>query len=548
MLLRLSVRDLVVISALEIEFGPGLTVITGDSGAGKSILLEALGLALGARASVDRIRPEAVRAEASTEWALPQDGDTLRFLEERDLIDPDSPGLCTSRRTLDRKGRSRAFINDHSVTRNTLSSFAQELIDIHAQDENIRLAHRDVQLALFDDYALPAGERSRVGGAWRDRRRAGEELATVEAEIAAGADRRELLEYQIVELEELDPQSGEYEEIFAEHMRLSQVERLREAVSRAIASMENTEALGTSARELSELGEREADFVSACGNLDASLSLIGDAIGDLRRYESKLVFDPERAKFLDERLRRMHDIARKHHVTPEDLPEVRAKLAEVIGDAAAGSRRREELAGNLEQCEREYRARAKSVGEWRRAAAKVFETEVTEKIQSLGIQGGALVVDFTEAELEHGFESVEFLIKTHSGRQSAPLAEVASGGEQARISLAISLVAAAKSDLPCLVLDEADIGVGGVTADTIGRMLRTLADRTQVICVTHAPQVAALGNRHLRVRRSTKGNTTIEVLSDDGRAEELARMLSGATVTDKARAHARGLLDEAVPR
>ncbi len=548
MLLRLSVRDLVVISVLEIEFGPGLTVITGDSGAGKSILLEALGLALGARASVDRIRPEAVRAEASTEWALPQDGDTLRFLEERDLIDPDSPGLCTSRRTLDRKGRSRAFINDHSVTRNTLSSFAQKLIDIHAQDENIRLAHRDVQLALFDDYALPAGERSRVGGAWRDRRRAGEELATVEAEIAAGADRRELLEYQIVELEELDPQSGEYEEIFAEHMRLSQVERLREAVSRAIASMENTEALGTSARELSELGEREADFVSACGNLDASLSLIGDAIGDLRRYESKLVFDPERAKFLDERLRRMHDIARKHHVTPEDLPEVRAKLAEVIGDAAAGSRRREELAGNLEQCEREYRARAKSVGEWRRAAAKVFETEVTEKIQSLGIQGGALVVDFTEAELEHGFESVEFLIKTHSGRQSAPLAEVASGGEQARISLAISLVAAAKSDLPCLVLDEADIGVGGVTADTIGRMLRTLADRTQVICVTHAPQVAALGNRHLRVRRSTKGNTTIEVLSDDGRAEELARMLSGATVTDKARAHARGLLDEAVPR
>ena len=548
MLLRLSVRDLVVISALEIEFGPGLTVITGDSGAGKSILLEALGLALGARASVDRIRPEAVRAEASTEWALPQDGDTLRFLEERDLIDPDSPGLCTSRRTLDRKGRSRAFINDHSVTRNTLSSFAQELIDIHAQDENIRLAHRDVQLALFDDYALPAGERSRVGGAWRDRRRAGEELATVEAEIAAGADRRELLEYQIVELEELDPLPGEYEEISAEHVRLSQVERLREAVSRAIASMENTEALGTSARELSELGEREADFVSACGNLDASLSLIGDAVADLRRYESKLVFDPERAKFLDERLRRMHDIARKHHVTPEDLPEVRSKLAEVIGDAAAGSRRREELAGNLEQCEREYRARAKSVGEWRRAAAKVFETEVTEKIQSLGIQGGALVVDFTEAELEHGFESVEFLIKTHSGRQSAPLAEVASGGEQARISLAISLVAAAKSDLPCLVLDEADIGVGGVTADTIGRMLRTLADRTQVICVTHAPQVAALGNRHLRVRQSTKGNTTIEVLSDDGRAEELARMLSGATVTDKARAHARGLLDEAVPR
>ena len=543
MLTRLRVRNLVVIPSLEIEFGPGLTVITGESGAGKSVLLDGLGLALGARASTDRIRRSASRAEAAAEFTLAENSDCSRFLEDRQLANPDDPGRCVTRRTLDRNGRSHAFVNDAPVTRATLAGLGETLLDTHAQGEGMRIARRDVQLSLLDDFGVPAKERRKLADAWRDWRRALSERNALEAPGDGDHDAAALLDYQLQELDELDPKPGEYESIDAEHSRLSQVDALRESAARATAGLSETDPLRMAASEIGRLEASDPTLESARESTDAALALIDNALADLRRYAERLEPDPERIAELDARIARMHDIARKHRAEPRDLPDVHAEIADRIAARSARSDRRAALDTEVARLEATYRSAALHVRKIRQKTAKSFGQQVGGCMRTLGIAGGSLSVAFSEACNERGLDAIEFLVATNPGQPPAPLGKVVSGGEQARIALAITVVAAERSELPCLVLDEADIGVGGVTADTVGRMLRRLAGRAQVICVTHAPQVAALGNQHLSVARSGKSGVAITALSRDERVEEVARMLSGASVTEQARANARDLLE-----
>lgn len=542
MLRRLSVRDLVVAPLIEVEFSPGLTVITGESGAGKSVLLDALGLALGARASADRIRPGADRAEAQAELAIVAGSEGERFLAEQELLDSDAPDICRLRRTVDRNGRSRAFINDRAVTSGALARLGATVVDIHAQGENTRLLRSEVQLGLLDDHALKPGMRASLAARWKEWRRAIADIEEIESEGSVGEDRLALLGYQHEELIELAAQPGEFPEIDGEHRRLSRLEELRAVVARGLAAMETSEALRIAAGELAALVDDDASLGSARESLDTALSLIDDAGADLRRYADRLEPDDERMRFLDERLRRMHDIARKHRVTPEELPDLAARISDQIERHGA---REERLAAAREECrarEAAYRKEAGQVSALRRKAEGEFAGGIAERMRSLGIDGGTFVVEFHDAETEQGLETVTFRISTHPDHRPAPLGRVASGGERARISLAISLVAAERSALPCLVLDEADIGVGGMTADAVGRALRQLSERAQVICVTHAPQIAALGDRHLRVSRGAGAATDVTLLGKEERVEELARMVSGAGITDRARAHAKGLM------
>ncbi len=542
MLTRLRVRDLVVIPSLEIEFGPGLTVITGESGAGKSVLLDALGLALGARASADRIRPGASRAASVAEFSVPEDSDCARYLKERQLADPDDPGHCVTRRTLDRNGRSHAFVNDTPVTRATLAGLGQTLLDTHAQGEGMRIARRDVQLALLDDYGVPVNDRRRLAEAWRNWRRTMSELEELEGAADGGREAAALLDYQLQELDELDVQPGEYEAMDVEHSRLSQVDALRESAARASAALEETDPLRMAASEISRLEDADPALAAARENADAALALIDSVLADLHRYADGLEPDPGRLAELDDRIARMHDIARKHRADPRQLPEIHADIAARVAVRTARSGRRTELEQEAARLEAAYRSAALGIRETRHQAATAFGKEVGRCMRILGIAGGSLSVAFSDASNERGLDATEFRITTSPGHVPAPLGKVASGGEQARIALAITVVAADKSALPCLVLDEADIGVGGVTADTVGRMLRRLADRAQVICVTHAPQVAALGNRHLTVQRSGEA-IAIGALSAEERVEEIARMLSGARITEQSRANARELLE-----
>ena len=542
MLTRLRVRDLVVIPVLEIEFAPGLTVITGESGTGKSVLLDSLGLALGARASTDRIRRDAKRAEAAAEFAVPEDSACARFLAERQLADPDDPGRCVTRRVLARSGRSHAFVNDTPVTRATLAGLGETLLDAHAQGEAMRIARRDVQLALLDDYGVPSRDRRALAEAWRQWRVARSELEALEGSGEGGPEAAALLDYQLRELDELDPGPGEYEELDSEHSRLSQVDALRESAARAVAALEDSDPLRAAATEIGRLEEFDPALASARESADAALALIDEILADLRRYGERIEPDPERLAELDSRIARMHDIARKHKADPRDLPAIHERIAARVAARAERSDRRQALETEVQRLESAFRKAALVVRETRQKAASSFGGAVGPCMQTLGIKGGSLSVSFTEACGEHGLDSVEFLITTNPGQEPAPLGKVASGGEQARIALAITVVAAEKSALPCLVLDEADIGVGGVTADTVGRMLKRLANRAQVICVTHAPQVAALGDQHLSVYRSERTGIAIAPLTTGERVEEIARMLSGARITDRSRANARDLL------
>ena len=541
MLVRLAVRDLVVIPKLETGFGPGLTVITGESGAGKSVMLDALGLALGARASSDRIRPGASRAEAHAEFAIEADGETAGLLREHGILDEEEPGRCVTRRTLDREGRSRAYVNDIPVTRRTLALLGETLVDIHAQDGSMRLTQRHVQRSMLDDYGKAGGDLARTGEAWRAWREALSEIEALE-EDGGNPERLALLAYQLEELDELDPQPGEYAEIEAEHRRLAGAEQCRETVAAALAALEGADPLRSAAGSLAGINDDEARLVAARDSLDTSLSLLDDAAADLRRYADRLVPDSARLEFLDARLGRLHDVARKHRVEPSTLPELRAGLTEATRQREGRSERLAELQAQRAEREAAWRKAAAALGRRRRKAAKPFAEVVGERMRALGISDGRLEVAFAGAETEHGLEGVEFHVSTHPDHPPAPLGRVASGGERARIALAIAIVAAERSALPSLVLDEADIGIGGVTADSVGRILRRLANRTQVICVTHAPQVAALGACHLRAGRDAEGTASVTVLDPEQRVEEIARMFSGSEVTDKARAHARQMV------
>ncbi len=541
----LTVRDFALVQTLDISFAEGLTVITGESGAGKSILLGALGLVLGDRAASDAVRPGADRADITAEFDLTQHPAALQQLAAQDLTDADQPGRCLVRRVVGGDGRSRAFINGTPVTLQSLRALCEGLVDIHGQHENQRITRREVQLELLDDYGVDANLKRLCRDRFRAWKRAEQEASDLSVALDARKDRAALLAYQLEELEQLNLAEGEYEAVGSAHKRLAQAQSLRETVSRCLEALTEDAALGRALRLLDGIDDDHPGLTAARETLHAADQLMSDAVRDLRAYDDSLDLDPEHLDALDQRLASIHDLARKHRIQPPALTahvaELRAELAQLSTDRSA----LELLLQAATEHREGFLTQAAKLSRQRRSTAREFTKAVSQCMNTLGIKGGALSLQFTDAENESGLETIEFHVTTNPKYPAGPLTRIASGGERARISLAIQVVAAAKSALPCLVLDEADVGVGGTTADVVGRLLRALAEHTQVICVTHAPQVAALGHHHLRVRKDEHQDTQIESLPAEHRVEELARMLAGADVTEKSRDYARTLLQEA---
>jgi len=545
MLKSLHVRDIALVHHLDIHFEPGLTVITGESGAGKSIILGALGLVLGERASTDSLRPGAQRAEVSAEFDLAANPATLESLREQSLDDPDQPGRCLVRRTLGADGRSRAFINGTPVNLTQLRLLTGALIDVHGQHENQRLGDPAVQRELLDDYGVDPELRRGCANAYGEWQEAARRLDRLSARVRESEDRSALLTYQLEELRAAAPEPGEFQAISAEHRRMGQAQKLLDVAQRAIDAIENESALGAVLKQLERLDDDHPRLVSGIEALRSALDLAEDAARDLGAYTSGLELDPAALAELDERIALLHELARKHRVEPDALAELVEALTTELESLSTDRSELKRLEREMDGLERRYRDQAARVSKQRRAAGDDFSSAVGACMNTLGIRGGALTLEFHPCEAPHGVENVEFLVVTNPKYPAAPLKQIASGGEQARISLAIQTVAAEKSALPTLVLDEADVGVGGTTADVVGRMLRSLADHTQVLCVTHAPQVAALGQHHLRVHKDDAQDTHIDTLPDAARVDELARMLAGAGITEKSRDYARNLLDEA---
>ena len=544
MLRQLTVRNFALVESLDIEFGPGLTVITGESGAGKSILLHALDLVLGARADRTAVRPGASTTEVTAEFHLDGRDEARRYIAERALEDDAEPHRCLVRRVAAAAGRSRAFINGTPVNVSALQELCAPLVDVYAQNQHRSLLERSTQLNLLDDFGVPSEitEAVRVRhGDWQAQRA---DLLELERRTRSTRERMDLLRYQLDELRALALDEGEVETLTQRHKRLSSATDIQFVVGTHAETLDE-QLLSQFSRihaDLEDIDDDHAALKAARQHVEAGRIEAEEGLSALRAYFEAVPVDPAALKEVEERLEAIHDAARKHRVSAVDLANHTKKVSAELESLEVDESRLQDLRETCEASEQEYRDAAARLSEARASAARNFEVAVTAALSELGFGQASLSVEFTPAENERGLETVDFLFTASPRYAPGLLRSIASGGELARISLAICVVAASRSNLPCLLLDEADVGIGGTTADVLGRMLRRLAKHTQVICVTHAPQVAAIGDTHLRVTKTATDDTGIKTLDAGSRIDELARMLAGQSITEETREYAETLL------
>jgi len=552
MLNRLQIRDFAIIEAVELELRPGLTVLTGETGAGKSILVDALQLLAGGRGGPEMIRHGAERAEIAATFDLAKAPPGLtRWLEEQSV---DGSEELVVRRVLSTDGRSRAYLNGQSVPVQLLREAGSILIDIHGQHEFQSLTRAAAQRELLDTYGRLGPLADQVGIAHRVWREMLERTLELESRARDREAKLELLKYQVGELQALSLEEGEVTRLSEERARLMNRGRLAEAAQTALAALYQAEEGNAHAsvsrglqslRAVSAIDPKLAPVVALA---EEAAVQIREAARELERYGESLDLDTQRQYEVERRLAAIEELARKNRVTPLELLPRSAQLAEeLVGLERAEvdlAVLRKELSTALER----YRDQARELSAKRTAAATVLAKAITAHMQTLGMSGGRLEVDVAQSRstepAQHGLDDIELRVSTNPGQPPRALAKVASGGELSRLSLAVQ-VASSAQETRCMVFDEVDSGIGGAVAEIVGRELRALGERGQVLCVTHLPQVASQGHQHLRVTKLTDGKTTrtsLTVLSDQDRIEELARMLGGVDVTAKAREHAREML------
>jgi len=551
MLRSIHIRDFAIVEGLELDFEAGLTVLTGETGAGKSILLDALGLALGDRADSAHVRAGADRAEVNAEFDTTGLESVQAWLAEQEL-DEDEPELRV-RRTVGADGRSRAWINGRPVAISALRDLGERLVDIHGQHAHQSLLRREAQRDRVDEYAGAHELRGRVAAAHRKERELASELASLQQADSDREARRELLAYQVEELEALALEEGEPERLEAEHERLSHARQLLEACERAIAVLHEGEEitaaglLGRTASELGSLREVDAGLGPAADLVESANVQINEATTELRHYRDGLELDPERLAEVEQRLDTAHELARKHRCELEELPGLLPRLREELDGLDASGDRLQKLEAERSAAATEYREAAEALTTARRAAGDELAEHVNAHLPELGLANARFEVALEPLESPgaHGAEAVQFQVTTNPGQPLRPLQRVASGGELARISLAIQVVTARNAAIPVLVFDEVDVGIGGGVAEMVGRRLRQLGEEYQVLCVTHQPQVAAQAHNHLQVAKATGEDsveTAITTLDEAERTREVARMLGGVEITDQTLSHAEEMI------
>jgi DNA repair protein RecN (Recombination protein N) len=545
MLRTLHIRDFVIVDQAEIPFEAGFTVFSGETGAGKSILIDALSLALGARGDAGSIREGASRADISAVFQAPES--LSAWLAEQEL---DSDDVLVLRRVIDQQGRSKAFINGLPVTLGQLRELGEHLVDIHGQHAHQSLLKASSQRELLDAQGGHTALARQVQQAWQHWQQADKALALAQRNEATLQEEREQLERQASELDSLGLQEGEWEKLSNDHSRLAHAQSLLEGATQALAALDNDEGsaqsyLNAAAHQISQLLRHDTRLDSIGQAIESARIAAAEAASDLNSYLDKLDLDPERLAQAEQRLSSVFDAARKFRVEPGELPELHQKLLRQLGENSAAANI-DALRETAAQAQADYRKLAQQLGKARQKTAAKLSGLVTEAMQTLAMQGGSFKIELTPSPASaQGDESVEFLVAGHGGTRPRPLAKVASGGELARISLALSVIASQAARVPTLIFDEVDTGVGGAVAEVVGRLLKELGLRHQVLCVTHLPQVAARGTHHYEVRKTTaKGITLsqIEALDEQGRIDEVARMLGGLTITDTTRRHAREML------
>ncbi|MCF7752306.1 DNA repair protein RecN [Bacillus subtilis subsp. subtilis] len=551
MLKHLSIKDFAVVRATELEFGPGMTVVSGETGAGKSLMVDALGFLSGLRADSGVVRHGAARAELSAEFAPDPDAPARRWLRENELDDDDQ---CQLRRIIRADGGSRAWINGRPVTLTQLTELAATLVEIHGQHEQQALLARPSQLALLDAFARNDAERGQVRQAaarWQ--------VLVDEAEALSRqgdvSDRIGYLEHQLAELQREDLEPGSIAQLGSSHRRQAHASALIAACDVAVARLngdDDTSALQLlqqTRHELARVAEHDPRLGEVDALLDSAAIQLDEALALLDRVHDDLDADPEQFQDIERRLGRLHDLARKHRVPMETLGEHRDAMEAEVEQLRGADTRLQALAGQIERAAGQWQAVAEVLSASRRQAAKALSDTTTTLIGELGMGGGQFLIEIEPQAVAkpdpNGAERVEFLVAANAGQPPRALRKVASGGELSRISLAIEVAALGLDAVPTMVFDEVDSGIGGAVADIVGHKLRALGEKRQVLCVTHLPQVASKGHAHYRVSKAPVDGMTqsaVEKLDPKAREEELARMLGGVEVSKEARAAARKLL------
>ena len=554
MLVHLSVHNYAIVEHLDLELQRGMSVITGETGAGKSIMLDALGLALGDRADSGVVRPGADKADILASFDLEDIAEARAWLAERDL---DNDGPCILRRVITSEGRSRGYINGAPCPLGDLKALGELLIDIHSQHEHQSLLKPDTHRRLLDEYAGSqelARQVQLAAQRWRQTRQELQRLSSSGDEQRA---RHQLLSYQLEELENLALGDNELEQLEQEHKALSNAEQLLGACRQVLDLCSESDAgnvLSALTASLNRLGGfSDQPALGEATNLLASAQIqVEEAIGELNRFIDHFDADPQRQQLLEERLDAIYGLARKHRVQPFELAELQQRLLQELEGLNADDEAVERLGEELAAYERHYREKADELSALRQQAAGRLAEAVQAEMQTLGMPGGRFSIELqagtSDEPQPQGLEQVEFLVSANPGQPLKSLAKVASGGELSRISLAIQVITAQTSRVPTLVFDEVDVGIGGPTAEVVGQLLRRLGERGQVLTVTRLPQVAAQGHQHLfvhKARGQDSTQTAVACLTPEGRVEEIARMLGGVDLTEESLAHARKMVTKA---
>jgi DNA repair protein RecN (Recombination protein N) len=555
LLKQLLIRDFAVIETLDLQFQAGMIVFTGETGAGKSILVDALGLVLGDRADYKIIRGGCERTEITAIFYLERNHEIQNQLDEQG-IEYDDELIC--RRIINKEGRSRAFINGTPVPNQMLRELGEQLVDIHGQNTHQSLSHRDVQRSLLDDFGQYESVLNDVKKCWNEWHDATSQLAKLTGKNSDHDAHIALLQYQVQELESLELEPSGYSTLVKEHSRLVNIHRLQETSHQALTDLsgdENslTSKTGRILRDLQSLNEIDSSLSTVAELLDNASIQLDEAGGELRQYLDHLDVDPEQLQTVEKRLDVLHELARKHKVRPEDLGQHLDELTEQLKRHTESSMKVTELQAIQSRALEHYHQFASQLHDYRQAAKNDFVKAVTKKLHSLGMEGSKFEVDIEKNEnsdpLPHGMDRIEFLITTNPGQPLRSLSKVASGGELSRISLAIQVIGSQDKGIQTMVFDEVDAGIGGGVAEIVGVLLHGLAKHRQVLCVTHLPQIASFAHHHMQVQKSTHKQQTfthVDKLNEEERVEEIARMLGGINISDQSRAHAMEMLNMSV--
>lgn len=554
MLTQLTINNFAIVRHLNLELSEGMSVITGETGAGKSIAIDALGLCLGYRSESSMIRNGADKADITATFQMQPNSPAYLWLKEHELLDEENSHECILRRMINLEGRSKAFVNNRPLPISQLRELGQYLIHLNGQHAPQLLLKSEYQLELVDNYAGIHNLLGKMQEQYSKWRKLHQQVKNFRQQCKENEARKQLLQYQVDELDEFDIKEGEFEEMEETHTRLSNSEELTE-MSQSVLDLlsddnSNADSLIYNAiRYLEDLVDVDANYQSSLDMLNEALIQVQEASSEVRALVDSIEQDPELLAELDERISRAMSLAKKHYVSPNELWQHHSVLQDELQKLVDFEDNEDQLIADEKKAYRECVALAEQIYQERVSAAQKLAEQVTSQIKALSMENGEFYIDIqhdVKKLTPNGADFVEFNLRSNLGQNAQPLAKIASGGELSRISLAVQVLTANKLSTPTIIFDEVDVGISGIAATTVGRLLRQLGNKCQVLCVTHLPQVASHGHQHFNVQKYVKDNQTetqMSLLSEQERVNALARLLGGSKITDAVLANAQEMLD-----